>query len=93
LDTLSSIPTLEEKSESTKIPYWLDLPGDLAANIFNRLDILTILTDVYALYSNVNREDMEKICCNAVKLSCGHLEEIIIDGYGTDDLLKCIADK
>jgi hypothetical protein len=50
LDTLSSIPTLEEKSESTKIPYWLDLPGDLAANIFKRLDILTILTDVYALF-------------------------------------------
>jgi len=45
-------------------------------------------------YMDVNPGDIGKICCNAVKLSCGHLESIIIDDdYAIDDLFKCIADK
>jgi len=45
-------------------------------------------------YVDVNPWEMGKICCNAVKLSCGHLESIIIEeDYGTNDLLKCMADK
>ncbi|RHN68949.1 putative leucine-rich repeat domain, L domain-containing protein [Medicago truncatula] len=44
-------------------------------------------------YIDANPWEMEKICYNAVKLSCGHLESIIIeDYYGTSDLLKLIAD-
>jgi hypothetical protein len=37
---------------------------------------------------------MEKVCCNVVKLSCGHLESIIVEeDYGTPGLFKLIADK
>ncbi|XP_058783519.1 putative F-box/LRR-repeat protein 23 [Vicia villosa] len=35
--------------------------------------------------------DLEKICFDAVKRSCDHLEEVDLDQCATDDLLKCIA--
>ncbi|XP_058722147.1 putative F-box/LRR-repeat protein 23 [Vicia villosa] len=42
--------------------------------------------------SPYSHEDLEKICRFAVKRSCGHLEDIDIEYFGTDDLLECIAD-
>lgn len=37
--------------------------------------------------------DLVKICCYAVERSSGHLEDIDIQYFGTDDLLKFIADR
>ncbi|CAK8566638.1 unnamed protein product [Lathyrus sativus] len=34
---------------------------------------------------------LDKICRCAVDLSCGHLEDIAIESFGTDDLLKHVA--
>ncbi|KAL5073582.1 hypothetical protein RYX36_012566 [Vicia faba] len=39
-----------------------------------------------------SHDDLEKICRFAVKRSCGRLEDIDIECFATDDLLKCIAD-
>ncbi|GAU42086.1 hypothetical protein TSUD_134700 [Trifolium subterraneum] len=36
-------------------------------------------------------DELENICCNAIERSCNHLEEIDIELFGTDNLLKCIA--
>ncbi|XP_058783593.1 putative F-box/LRR-repeat protein 23 [Vicia villosa] len=40
-----------------------------------------------------NNQDLEKICRYAVERSCGHLEEIDIEHFATNDLLQCIAEK
>ncbi|GAU22406.1 hypothetical protein TSUD_122920 [Trifolium subterraneum] len=37
--------------------------------------------------------DLVKICCYAIQRSCGQLENVQIRCFGTDDLLKCIAEK
>ncbi|XP_058734866.1 putative F-box/LRR-repeat protein 23 [Vicia villosa] len=37
-------------------------------------------------------EQAMEICYYAIKQSCGHLENIFIDGFATDDLLQFIAD-
>lgn len=37
--------------------------------------------------------ELEKMCRIAVKRSCGQLEEIYIDFFGTDELLEYIADR
>jgi hypothetical protein len=37
--------------------------------------------------------DLEKIFHCAIQRSCGQLKDIDIECFGTDDLLKCIADK
>jgi hypothetical protein len=37
--------------------------------------------------------EYEQICRYAVKLSCGHLEDIDVRLFVNDDLLKCIAQK
>jgi hypothetical protein len=36
--------------------------------------------------------DLVKICRNAVERSCGRIEEISIEYFGTDDLLQYIVD-
>jgi len=38
-----------------------------------------------------SRLRMEKIFRCAIDLSCGHLEEIAVRGFGTDELLKYMA--
>jgi len=40
---------------------------------------------------NFSRSRMEKICRCAIGLSCGHLEEIAVRGFGTDERLKYMA--
>jgi hypothetical protein len=37
--------------------------------------------------------NLAEICCNAIKRSSGHLEDIYIERFCTSDLLKFIADK
>ncbi|CAK8566642.1 unnamed protein product [Lathyrus sativus] len=41
-------------------------------------------------YPNYNL-DLVKICCIAIERSCGHLEDIDVNSFATDDLLECIA--
>lgn len=38
-------------------------------------------------------KDLEKICIYAVERSCGHLEDIHIEWFASDDLLKCLANR
>jgi len=44
-------------------------------------------------FSRYNYADLVKICRKAVEQSCGQLETIDIEYFGTDDLLKYIADR
>lgn len=37
--------------------------------------------------------DLDNICCYAFERSCGHLEDIDIEYFCTDNLLKYIADR
>ncbi|KAL5076888.1 hypothetical protein RYX36_015872 [Vicia faba] len=43
-------------------------------------------------FSFITYFDPTKICHYAIKQSCGHLEDVIIQYFGTDDLLEFIAD-
>ncbi|KAL5076886.1 hypothetical protein RYX36_015870 [Vicia faba] len=43
-------------------------------------------------FGNFYEEEAMEICHYAIKQSCGHLENIFIDDFATDDLLKFIAD-
>lgn len=43
--------------------------------------------------NDYDKEEMVKICCNAIERSCNHLEDIDIEGFGNDDILNCIANK
>ncbi|WJX38882.1 hypothetical protein P8452_26498 [Trifolium repens] len=38
-----------------------------------------------------NYNELDNICCNAIERSCNHLESIDIEFFGTNNLLKCIA--
>lgn len=42
-------------------------------------------------YDDYDEEDMVKIYCNVVEQSCHQLEDIDIEGFNNDDILKCIA--
>jgi hypothetical protein len=44
-------------------------------------------------FSRYNYADLVRICRIAVERSCGQLETVDIEYFGTDDLLEYIADR
>jgi hypothetical protein len=66
-------------------PYWWNICKD-------PLMWRTIqMTDIHML--QYNSSTLSKICRYAVDQSCGRLEDIFIKYFGTDDLLKYVADR
>jgi hypothetical protein len=49
------------------------------------------MTDIHMLH--YGSSTLSKICRYAVDESCGRLEDIFINYFGTDDLLKYVADR
>ena len=118
------ISAKKAKSNTTKVPNWLELPRDITTNILKRLDTIDIMTKAYhvcPLWWNIFKDpliwrtirmnilsdsanshcvgsayhglDLLEIFRYAVKRSCGNLEVIDIENFGTDDLLECVAKK
>jgi hypothetical protein len=66
-------------------PYWWNICKD-------PLMWRTIkMTDIHMLH--YGSSTLSKICRYAVDESCGRLEDIFINYFGTDDLLKYVADR
>lgn len=72
------------RSARNVCPLWWDICKD--PTMWRTIDLsnLGILDHEYCLM---------EICRYAVAQSCGHLEDITIEHFGTDVLLRCIADR
>ncbi|XP_025679085.1 putative F-box/LRR-repeat protein 23 [Arachis hypogaea] len=73
-------PLFRRRKYETVVRNWLDLPNDLTLMIFSRLTTFDILTSV------------QQMCRHAIDRSCGQLEDISIEYFGADYLLKYIID-
>lgn len=82
----SSTPQNEAEGEIQTGPNWLELPRDITANILQKVGVVEIVTSACLVCPL-----WWKICRYAVERSLGHLEDIDIQYFGTDDLLKFIA--
>lgn len=97
-------------------PNWLELPRDIIASIFQRLDAVEVVMSASHVCSlwrnickdplmwrtidmtnlctrNIRRYDLEKVCRCVVQRSSGHLEDIRIECFATDNLLKYIGER
>ncbi|XP_058761254.1 putative F-box/LRR-repeat protein 23 [Vicia villosa] len=74
-------------SASVACPLWWNICKDPL--MWSTIDMITNISVSYSDYSYSNR--LEKICHYAVQQSCGHLKDIYIKNFGTDDLLLHIA--
>ena len=66
-------------------PLWQNISKDPA--MWRTVDIRSRDT------SYVVKSKLVKMCCNAIGRSCGQLEDISIETFGTNSLLKYIVDR
>jgi hypothetical protein len=78
LDTIDIV-----KSACLVCPLWW--------NIFKEPRMWRTIRMVGHGYRPWDYHHLVEICCHAIRRSCGHLENIYINSFGFDDLLRCLA--
>jgi len=62
-------------------------------NIFKEPRMWRTIRMVNHDYEHWDYHHLVEICCYAIQRSCGHLENISIHSFGSNDLLRCLAQK
>ncbi|KAE8671899.1 Translation initiation factor 3B1 isoform 1 [Hibiscus syriacus] len=83
-----------ERSTAAGTRNWLELPWDVTALILSRLDPSTWRSIDMRNSGERDKDHVhDKMCVHAVGRSCGHLLDINIEYFGTDELLFYISER
>jgi len=90
MNILQRLDTLEiVTSASVVCPRWWKICKDPL--MWRTIDMMTNISLSYSDFDYCSR--LQKICSYAVDRSCGHLKDISIMRFGTNDLLRHIANR